>query len=121
MDKAIWKLTGEWSYFLGNVLLGVRVAFLPYCPLVLSLLKHRGVGHFWTKKMKNPNRESLLNSSTNDSLIRENIKHISNWPNKRKENVEYPHPMRMCTVLKVTHWCYECYILSYKMMHDGGN
>ena len=46
MDKAIWKLTGELSYFLDNVLVGVRVAFLPECPLVLSLLKHRGVGAF---------------------------------------------------------------------------
>ena len=46
MDKTTSKLTGEWSYFLGNVLVGVRVAFLPECPLVLSLLKHRGVGPF---------------------------------------------------------------------------
>ena len=46
MDKAIWKLTGEWSYFLGNVLVGVRVAFLPDYPLVLSLLKHRGIETF---------------------------------------------------------------------------
>ena len=46
MDKAIWKLTGEWSYFLGNVLVGVRVAFLPDYPLILSLLKHRGVRAF---------------------------------------------------------------------------
>ena len=50
MDKAIWKLTGEWSYFLGNVLLGNRVALLPDCHLVLSLFKYRGVGHFWIKK-----------------------------------------------------------------------
>ena len=46
MDKAIRKLTGEWSYFLGNILVGVKVAFLLDCPLVLSLLKHRGVGAF---------------------------------------------------------------------------
>ena len=46
VDKVIWKITEEWSYFLGNVLVGVRVAFLPECPLVLSLLKHRGVGAF---------------------------------------------------------------------------
>ena len=26
--------------------MGVKVVFLPYCPLVLSLLKHRGVGAF---------------------------------------------------------------------------
>ena len=54
MDKVIWKLigelkkklTGEWSYFLGNVLVGVWVAFLPDCSLVLSLFKHRNVGAF---------------------------------------------------------------------------
>ena len=46
MNKSIWKITGEWSYFLGNVLVEVRVVFLPDCPLVLSLLKHRGVGVF---------------------------------------------------------------------------
>ena len=46
MDKTIWKLTGEWFYFLGNVLVGVRVVFLPNCPLVLSQHKHRGVGVF---------------------------------------------------------------------------
>ena len=47
MDKAIWKLTGEWSYFLGNVLVGVRVVFLPDYPLILSLLKYNGVGAFF--------------------------------------------------------------------------
>ena len=36
----------ESNPILGNVLVGVRVAFLPECPLVLSLLKHRGVGAF---------------------------------------------------------------------------
>ena len=46
MDKAIWKLTGNLSYFLDNVLVGVRVAFLSDYPLILSLLKHRGVGVF---------------------------------------------------------------------------
>ena len=44
MDKSIWKSTGEWPYFLGNVL--VEVVFLPDCPLILSLLKHRDVGAF---------------------------------------------------------------------------
>ena len=44
MNKLIWKSTGEWSYFLGNVLVKVRVVFLLDCPLVLSLLKHRDVG-----------------------------------------------------------------------------
>ena len=46
MDKIIWKLIAERTYFLGNVLVGVRVVFLRNCPLVLSLLKHRGVGVF---------------------------------------------------------------------------
>ena len=46
MDKTIWKLTGNLSYFLSNVLVGVRVVFLPDYPLILSLLKHRGVGAF---------------------------------------------------------------------------
>ena len=46
MDKVIWKSTREWSYFLGNVLVAVRVAFLLNCFLVLSFLKYRGVGAF---------------------------------------------------------------------------
>ena len=46
MDKSIWKSTGKWLYFLGNVLVEVRVVFLPDCPLILSLLKHRDVGAF---------------------------------------------------------------------------
>ena len=46
MDKIIWKLTGKWSYFLGNVLMEVRVAFLPDYPLILSLLKYKDVGAF---------------------------------------------------------------------------
>ena len=46
MDKSIWKSTGEWPYVLGNVLVEVRVVFLPDCPLILSLLKHRDVGAF---------------------------------------------------------------------------
>ena len=46
MGKAIWKLMGDWSYFLGNVLVGVRVVFLLDCPLVLSLFNHKGVGAF---------------------------------------------------------------------------
>ena len=58
MDKVIWKLigklkkklTGEWSYFLGNVLVGLRIVFLPDCPLVLFLLKYKGVGAFLNPK-----------------------------------------------------------------------
>ena len=60
MDKVIWKLigelkkklTGEWSYFLGNVLVGVRVVFLPDCPLVLFLLKYKDVRAFLNQKKK---------------------------------------------------------------------
>ena len=43
--------------------MGVKVAFLPNYPLVLSLLKHRGVGAFLNLKIRNPNRESPLNNS----------------------------------------------------------
>ena len=63
MDKIIWKSTGAWSYFLGNVLVGVRIAFLPDYSLVLFLLKHRGVGAFLKKKKRIPSRGNLLNSS----------------------------------------------------------
>ena len=42
-----WKLVGGYDEgILGNVLVRVRVAFLPNYPLVLSLLKHKGVGAF---------------------------------------------------------------------------
>ena len=40
------KSTREWPYFLDNVLVGVRVVFLPNSPLILSLLNHRDVGVF---------------------------------------------------------------------------
>ena len=42
--------------------MGVRVVFLPDCPLVLSLLKRRSVGVFWTqkKKKKESKQEKLL-------------------------------------------------------------
>ena len=52
MDKAVWKSIEEWPYFLGNVLVEVRVVFLPDYPLILSLLKHSGVEVFWTKKRR---------------------------------------------------------------------
>ena len=52
MDKTIWKSIGKWSYFLGNVLAGLRVVFLSNCPLILSLHKHSGVGIFLNKKKK---------------------------------------------------------------------
>ena len=61
--KKIIIITGEWPYFLDNVLVGVRVVFLPDYPLVLSLLNHRGIGTFLNIKMRNPNRENLLNNS----------------------------------------------------------
>ena len=48
---------------LGKDLVGVRVAFLPNYPLVLSLLKHKGVGAFLNLKIRNPHRESPLNNS----------------------------------------------------------
>ena len=46
MNKEIWKLIGEWPYFLGNGLLGVSVVFLPDYLLILFLLKHRDVRVF---------------------------------------------------------------------------
>ena len=46
-ENLIYKwITEKWSYFLGNVLMGVRVVFLPNCPIVLFLLKHRGIWAF---------------------------------------------------------------------------
>ena len=42
----ILKFIKEYSYFLGNILVGVRVVFLSNCPLILSLLKHKGIGVF---------------------------------------------------------------------------
>ena len=46
MNKEIWKLIGEWPYFLGNGLLGVSVVFLPDYLLILFLLKYRDVRVF---------------------------------------------------------------------------
>ena len=46
MNKSILKLIGKLSYFLGSILVGIKVAFLPNYPLILSLLKHRGVEVF---------------------------------------------------------------------------
>ena len=50
MDKAIWKPSEEWSYFVDNILVQVRHVFLSDYPLLLSLLKHRLYGYFRTKK-----------------------------------------------------------------------
>ena len=44
--KQFEKLQESSPIYLGNVLVVVKVTFLPECPLVLSLLKHRGVGAF---------------------------------------------------------------------------
>ena len=57
MDKLIWKSVGEWSYFLGNILVGVKVVFLPDCPLILSLLKHRDIKAFLNKKKEKRKKE----------------------------------------------------------------
>ena len=60
MDKAIRKSTGEWPYFLGNVLVGVRIVFLPDYPLVLFLLKHRSIGAFLNQKNEELKQEKSL-------------------------------------------------------------
>ena len=60
MDKTIWKLIGEWPYFLGNVLVGVKVVFLSDCPLILFLLKHRSVGVFLNQKNEDPKQGKPL-------------------------------------------------------------
>ena len=41
---------GEYSYFVGNVLVGVKDIFLFCCLLVLSQLKFREIRVYWTKK-----------------------------------------------------------------------
>ena len=40
------KINRRAVLFFGNVLVGVTGTFLPDCPLILSLLKHKGVGVF---------------------------------------------------------------------------
>ena len=50
MDKTIRKFIREWSYFLGNILVEIRIAFLLNYPLVLFLLKYNGVGAFLNQK-----------------------------------------------------------------------
>ena len=47
-------------YFLDNVLVGVRVVFLPNCLLVLSLHKHRGVRAFLNQKNEYSKQEKPL-------------------------------------------------------------
>ena len=48
------KINKSMPYFLGNVLVGVEVVFLPDYALVLSLLQHRGVGAFLNQQNKDP-------------------------------------------------------------------
>ena len=50
MNKSIGKLIKEWSYFLSNVLMGVRVVFLSDYSLILCLLRHKSVTAFLNKK-----------------------------------------------------------------------
>ena len=70
MNKAIWNSTEEWFYFLGNILVGVKVVFLLDCFLVLFLLKDKGVWAFLNqKKKKISNRGSLLNNSIENNNI----------------------------------------------------
>ena len=52
VNKVIWKSTVEWSYFLDNVLVRVKVVFLSACSLILFLLKHKVVEAFLNKKKK---------------------------------------------------------------------
>ena len=44
MDKVIWKLLGEWSCFVGNILVGVKDVFLLSCTCLnvgcRGILKH---------------------------------------------------------------------------------
>ena len=49
--------------------MGIRVVFLPNCPLILSLHKHKGVGIFLKKKMRFSNRKSPLNNTSIDKTI----------------------------------------------------
>ena len=74
MNKVIWKSIGEWSYFLSNVLVKIRVVFLPNYHLVLFLHTYRSLGVFQKKKKKSK-QGSSLNNSIDDSkgLIGEGI------------------------------------------------
>ena len=54
--------------------MGVKVVFLPNCPLVLSLLKHKNVRIFLNKKkMRILNRESPLNCNIDKKKIKKKI------------------------------------------------
>ena len=66
MDKIVWKSTREWPYFLSNVLVGVKIVFLPDYLLVFSLLRHRGVEIFLNQKKK---WKSQTGKPLNNSII----------------------------------------------------
>ena len=59
MNKEIWKPLGEWSCFVGSVLVGVKNVFLPSFALTYT----QGEGYFETKKKSGSDRESPLNNS----------------------------------------------------------
>ena len=83
INRRIFKkkkiITGELPYFLGNVLVGVRVVFLSNCPLVLSLFKHRGIGVFLNIKMRNPNIRSPLNNSIGIARVSSRKRSLIEW------------------------------------------
>ena len=57
------------SYFLGNILVEVRVTFLLDYPLVLFLLKYRDIGVFLNKKNDKFKQENSLNNSLDNYKI----------------------------------------------------
>ena len=73
MTEVIWKLTGEWPYFLSNILIGVRVVSLLDCPFVLSLLKHRSVGVFLNKKNEDPKHDEKLMRDATSTIFSQQI------------------------------------------------
>ena len=81
--------------------MGVRVVFLPDCPLVLSLLKHKGVGVFLNKKIRNPNRGSPLYNSIDASLpncplVLSLLKHrsVGTFFNQKNEDYKQGKPLK---------------------------
>ena len=66
MDKGIWKLKGEWLYFLRNILVADKVVFLSDYHLVLFLLIYRRINAFLNQKKKQIrilNKNNPLNNS----------------------------------------------------------
>ena len=76
--------------------MGVRVAFLPNYPLILSLLKYRNVWVFWNKKKSDSNRCSPLNSSI-DKIKTKVFFLLQNKTTKKKK----PHHMREMRVMRL--------------------